>query len=123
MWAPTEYNYFPKMPFEVASYVRDTIFNDSLKIEQTFYFGSWKHLSLNFFCANFTDPDNLIMRERATQSEAAFACKGWFLTLTDQGFSIYVEKAFCPAHDPLELFSMLTTTLCAQNGSINILLS
>ena len=80
MWKPTQYNqrdYYPEMPLEVASTVRDSIGLDKrLQIEQTFEYGAWKEIKLNYFCANFTDPNNLIMRERATQLEAIFACRG-----------------------------------------------
>lgn len=80
MWQPTQYNerdYFPRMPFEVASTVRDSIgWDKRIQIEQTFDYGAWKEIKLNYFCANFTDPNNLIMRERATQLEAIFACRG-----------------------------------------------
>ena len=66
------------MPFEIATTIRDTLDgpDNRLQVKQTFDYGAWKGIKLNYFCANFTDPNNLIMRERATQSDAIFACRG-----------------------------------------------
>lgn len=64
------------MPVDVVYAIHNPIVNNTVHLEQIFTSDVWKQQKLHYFCANTTHPDELIMRQRATESEAVNSCRG-----------------------------------------------